>query len=62
MPNKKTNETGIRKLTRIGRGSVGLTLPIELVRELKWKERQKVVVKKSGSKIIIEDWKKYDKN
>ena len=52
-------ERNIRKLTRTGRGkSIGLTLPIEIVRELKWRERQKVVVKKSGKKVIIEDWKK----
>ncbi len=48
----------IRKLTRIGKRSIGLTLPIEIVREMKWKERQKVVVKKLGKKLIIKDWKK----
>jgi len=48
----------IRKLTKLGGKSIGLTLPIEIVRELKWKERQKVVVKKIGRKLIIEDWKK----
>ena len=46
MANKKSNETNLRKLTKIGRKSIGLTLPIEIVRELGWKERQKVVVKK----------------
>jgi len=58
MANKRSTEKNIRKLTKIGKQSIGLTLPIEFVRELKWKERQKVVVKKSGSKLIIEDWKK----
>lgn len=58
MPDKKSSETNIRKLTRIGKQSIGLTLPIEIVRQLKWKERQKVVVKKEGSKVIIKDWKK----
>jgi bifunctional DNA-binding transcriptional regulator/antitoxin component of YhaV-PrlF toxin-antitoxin module len=34
-----------------------VTLPVELVRALKWQERQKVVVKKFGrDKIIIKDW------
>ena len=57
MPTRKLEDKNIRKLTKIGKKSIGLTLPIELVRELKWKERQKVVVKKSGKKLIIEDWK-----
>jgi len=49
----------IRKLGRTGRGaSVYLTLPIAIVRALKWKENQKVVVKKHGRSIIIKDWKK----
>jgi len=26
--------------------------------ELGWREKQKVTVKKSGKKVIIEDWKK----
>jgi hypothetical protein len=58
MANKKTNETNIRKLTKIGRKSIGLTLPIEMVRELRWKEKQKVVVKKVRGGIFIKDWKK----
>ncbi len=48
----------IRKLTRLGKKSIGLTLPIDLVRELNWRERQKVIVKKVGKKIVVEDWKK----
>jgi len=52
-------EKNIRKLTKTGRGaSTSLTLPIEIVEKLGWKEHQKVVVRLSGKKIIIEDWKK----
>lgn len=59
MSQRKLKEKNIRKLTRMGRGrSIGLTLPIEIVEKLKWKERQKVVVHLSGKKIIVEDWKK----
>lgn len=58
MANKKSNETNVRKLTKIGKHSIGLTLPIEVVRELGWRERQKVVVKVERRKIIISDWKK----
>lgn len=48
----------IRKLTKLGGHSLGVTIPIDLVRELKWRERQKVVVTKRGKKLTIEDWKK----
>jgi len=56
---RKLEERNIRKITKMAGGaSFGITLPIEMVRELGWRERQKVVVKKSGSKLTIEDWKK----
>jgi antitoxin component of MazEF toxin-antitoxin module len=59
MARKSLEERDIRKLTRTGGGkSVSVTLPIEYVRELGWKDRQKVTVKKVGKKLIIEDWKK----
>ena len=59
MAQRKLKEKNIRKLTRMGGGrSIGLTLPVEIVGNLKWKERQKVVVRQSGKKIIIEDWKR----
>lgn len=37
--------------------SLGMTISKELVTELGWRERQKVVVKKSGKTLIISDWK-----
>jgi len=58
MPVRKIGESNIRKLTKIGGMSLGLTLPIEVVRKLGWKERQKVVVKVERKRIIIRDWKK----
>ena len=58
MANKKAEERGIRKLTKIGKKSVGLTLPIELVRESKWREKQKVVVKRVKGGLVIRDWRK----
>ena len=54
---RKAEDENIRKLTKIGNKSIGLTLPIEIVRELKWREKQKVVVKMKGKSIIIRDWK-----
>lgn len=66
MADKKESEKNIRKLMRMGKAgaSVGLTLPIEMVKDLGWKEHQKVVVKlkrPTGGgypEIIIKDWKK----
>ncbi len=57
MPRRKIEDRNIRKITKSGSGSFYITLPIELVRELKLKERQKMVVKKKGKGILIEDWK-----
>lgn len=58
MADKKESEKNIRKLTRVGRASIAVTIPVEMVKKLKWKERQKVVLNLRGSKITIEDWKK----
>lgn len=60
MPTRKLEEKNVRKLTRMGRSgsSLGMTIPKELVQELGWRERQKVVVKKVGKNLVISDWKK----
>jgi hypothetical protein len=58
MANKKAEEANIRKLTKVGMKSIAVTLPIELVRELGWREKQKVVVKKVRGGVVIKDWKK----
>ena len=57
MTRRKSNEEHIRKIARSG-DSYALTLPINMVRELGWKEKQKVVVTKRGKSILIKDWKK----
>lgn len=57
MANKKSTDKNIRKLTKIGRQSIGLTLPIEMVRGLGWRERQRVVVKKIKGGMIIRDYR-----
>lgn len=51
-------DKNVRKITKLGGKSLAVTIPIEYIRELKWRERQKVVVKKSGKKLIIQDWEK----
>ena len=55
--NRKTSQKNIRKIQKMGGTSLGLTLPVELVRELGWKEKQRVVVKKIRGGLLIKDWK-----
>jgi len=58
MAVRKSTEKNIRKLAKIGKQSVGLTLPIEMIRELGWREKQRVVVKKVRGGVLVKDWKK----
>ncbi|MEA3323338.1 MAG: AbrB/MazE/SpoVT family DNA-binding domain-containing protein [Patescibacteria group bacterium] len=50
-------DKNIRKIYKKS-GSYCVTIPIEIVKELKIKKGQKVVIKKRGNEIIITDWKK----
>ncbi|MFZ2975099.1 MAG: hypothetical protein WA055_00535 [Candidatus Moraniibacteriota bacterium] len=56
MAKRAQNENQVRKLTKLGKKSLCVTIPIEIIREFGWREKQKMVVKKSGRKITIEDW------
>ncbi len=58
MSRRKTENKNIRKLTRVGRTSLAVTIPVEYVNKLGLRERQKVVVNLRGRKITIEDWEK----
>ncbi len=54
----KLKDKNTRKITRVGKTSLAVTLPKEMAGELGWKEKQKVVVKKVRGGILIKDWKK----
>ena len=59
MPRHTRKNHHLRKLGRTGNAasqSYYVTLPIEVIRTLKWRDGQKLVVKKSRNKIVIEDW------
>lgn len=56
MSGRKLSERNIRKLTKVGGKSLAVTIPIEIIRKLAWKEKQKVVVNLKGSRLIIKDW------
>ncbi len=57
MTTRKREEKNIRKLTKIGKQSVGVTLPIEDVRKLGWRKKQKLVVKRIRGGFEIRDWR-----
>ncbi len=58
MARRTLEERNVRKLRKNSGGTVLVSLPIEIIRELKWRDGQKVVVKKRGQGISIIDWEK----
>jgi len=57
MSRRKLSDNHIRKIMKNG-DSYSITIPIEIIREFGWKEKQKVVVKKKGKSFVVSDWKK----
>lgn len=55
MARRKLEDKNIRKIIKNG-DSYAITIPIEIIRKRNWREKQKVVIRESGQKIIIEDW------
>jgi len=58
MSTRRLEDKNIRKLTKAGRHSISVTIPIETIRSLGWREKQKVVVKRIRGGVEIKDWKK----
>jgi len=58
MARQKTINNNIRKITRVGKTSLAVTLPVEILAQLNWREKQKVVVKKIRGGVVIRDWKR----
>lgn len=58
MSTQKLEDKNVRKITKVGRSSLCVTLPIEMVRKLGWKEKQKVKASRIKGGIVIRDWKK----
>jgi len=54
MPKENYN---IRKLTVTAGTTYYITLPLTMIRQLKWKKREKKIITTDGKRIIIEDWK-----
>jgi len=57
MARREIGKEHIRNIQKSKR-SYYVSLPINYVRELGWQERQKLVVRKVGKKLVIEDWEK----
>ena len=57
-PAEKKSGPEVRKLQKQGNGTMTVALPVSFVRDLKWKDKQKLVVKKNGASLVITDWKK----
>lgn len=57
MAIRKTENKNIRKILRNG-DSYAVTVPIDIMLALNWKEKQKVVVKKIRGGFAVKDWKK----
>ncbi|MDX1627252.1 MAG: AbrB/MazE/SpoVT family DNA-binding domain-containing protein [Fulvivirga sp.] len=59
MARRKMEDHNVRNLTKLGGGSsYAVTIPIEMIRELGWKSKQKLVVQRYGEGLIIKDWEK----
>ncbi|OGE80165.1 MAG: hypothetical protein A2660_02440 [Candidatus Doudnabacteria bacterium RIFCSPHIGHO2_01_FULL_45_18] len=54
MPRKIDNK---RKLTRIGKSSLGLLLPAQMLRDLKWREKEMLIVKRIPGGLAIHNAK-----
>ncbi len=54
---RKLKEKNVRKIQRLGKASLAVTLPKEMTTALGWSEKQKVVVKKVRGGVLIRDWK-----
>lgn len=58
MARRDLTKRNIRNIQK-SHGTYYITIPVDLIKDLKWQERQKVEVYKYGKdKIIIKDWEK----
>ena len=55
--NKKAEERNIRKLTKVGKKTIAVTIPIEIVRSLGWREKQRVKIKRVRGGFEVRDFR-----
>jgi len=56
MGARKAGEQNTRNLTENSTGTYSISIPISLIRDLRWQRGQKLIVKRQGKKLVIEDW------
>jgi len=54
---KEYSSSNIRKLNKTGLASYSVVIPKEMIKKLKWQERQKLQLALRGKSIIIKDAK-----
>ena len=54
----RNKDTNIRKLTKVGKCSYCIALPMDVVKKFKWRERQKLQLKvdNTSKTVTIKDW------
>jgi len=57
MGRRKAGQESIRSIQK-SHGTYTISVPVEVMRELGWQEHQRVVVSKSGTKLVIVDYDK----
>ena len=57
MGRQKIGKESVRTITQNNSGTYSVTLPKELMRELRWQKRQRVTVKRKGKQLLITDYK-----
>lgn len=58
MSTQKIENHNIRKLSKVGGGrTFAVTIPVEFIRKLGWKEKQKIVLILKGRHLLIKDWR-----
>ncbi|MCP6720172.1 MAG: AbrB/MazE/SpoVT family DNA-binding domain-containing protein [Patescibacteria group bacterium] len=57
MTRRRVEEENIRKIQKMRR-SYYVSLPIDIIRRLRWQAGQNVTVEERGKEIVIKDWEK----
>lgn len=55
---RKETKSHIRYLQKAGKYTYYVTIPKKDVDEIGWRAKQKVVVRRIGKRLVIEDWKR----
>ena len=56
MGRQKLENHSIRKIGKIAKTSYYITIPVELIRQLQWRLKQKVTVKRHRNGLLVQDW------